>query len=48
MDWLKGSVKNKCAPRRRLYIPEGQNIPVLELRAAIDRGGKVAKEARLA
>ena len=47
-NWIKGAVKNKGALHRRLHIPEGQKIPVSKLEAAIKRGGKVSKEAKLA
>ena len=47
-NWIKGAVKNKGVLHRRLHIPEGQKIPVLKRKAAIKRGGKVAKEAKLA
>ena len=47
-NWIKGAVKNRGALHRHLHIPEGQKIPVSNLKAAIKRGGKVAKEAKLA
>ena len=47
-NWIEGAVKNKGALHRRLHVSEGQKIPVSKLKAAIKRGGKVAKEARLA
>jgi hypothetical protein len=47
-NWIKGAVKNKGALHRHLHIPEGQKIPVSKLKAAIKRGGKVSKEAKLA
>ena len=47
-NWIKGAVKNKGDLHRRLHIPEGQKIPVSKLKAVIKRGGKVAKEAKLA
>lgn len=45
-NWIKGAVKNKGALHTRLHIPEGQKISALKLKAAIKRGGKVAKAAK--
>ena len=47
-NWIKSAVKNKGRLHTSLRIPEGQKIPISKLKAAIKRGGKVAKEARLA
>jgi len=44
----QGAVKNKGVFHRSLHIPEGKKIPVLKLKAAIKRGGKISKQARLA
>ena len=40
--------KSKGALHRKLGVPEGKKIPASKLKAAEKRGGKVAKEARLA
>ena len=44
----QGRGKKKGVLHRRLHIPEGQKIPASKLKDAIKRGGKVAKEAKLA
>ena len=47
-NWIaKAFSKNKGALHRALRVPAGQKIPVAKLRAAVKRGGKIAKRAQL-
>lgn len=47
-NWIAGAVKNKGGLHRSLGIKEGEKIPEKTIKAAEKKGGKVAKEARLA
>ena len=48
-NWIAGAVsKNKGSLHRDLNVPLGQKIPQKKLQAAENKGGKIAKKARLA
>jgi len=46
--WIAGATRNKGGLHRSLGVPEGQKIPASKVNAAVKRGGKVGKQARLA
>ena len=48
-DWMTSAGKNKGGLHRSLGIPEGEDIPLSKIYAALDDGSsKVKKQARLA
>lgn len=47
-NWIAKATKNKGGLHRSLGVPIGTKIPAAKLTAAIAKGGKVGKQARLA
>ena len=47
-NWIAKATKNKGGLHRSLGIPSGKKIPAPILSAAVKKGGKVGKQARLA
>lgn len=50
-QWIQKALSGKNSKgklHRALKVPEGKKIPASKLKAAEKKGGKVAKEARLA
>ncbi len=47
-NWIAGAVQHPGALHRELGVPEGQKIPAAKVAAAVQKGGKLGKRARLA
>jgi len=48
VNWIQGMHMDKGALHRKLGVPEGKKIPLSKEKAAAGKGGKLAREARLA
>lgn len=47
-NWIKNAIKKPGALHRELGVPQGEKIPVSKLHAAMNKGGKLGRRARLA
>jgi hypothetical protein len=47
-NWIAAATKNKGGLHRSLGVPVKQKIPDREIAAAVEKGGRVGKQARLA
>lgn len=46
--WIQGAIKHPGALHKELGVAKGKKIPAKKLAAAVKKGGKVGKRARLA
>ena len=46
--WIQKAIKKPGALHKQLGVPEGEKIPAKKLRAAVKKGGKMGRRARLA
>ena len=46
--WIAGATEKKGKLHEALHVPKDKKIPAAKLHAAARKGGKIAKEARLA
>lgn len=47
-NWIQNAIKKPGALHKELGIAEGKKIPAKKLKAAVKKGGKLGKRARLA
>ena len=47
-NWIAGAIKRPGALHRATHTPPGEKIPEKKIAAAERKGGRVAREARLA